>query len=62
VLKADPATAYIPVVALTAHAMDSDQQAAAEAGCVAFIAKPAEPSRVLELVRSILSPLPVLHG
>lgn len=61
-LKADPATAYIPVVALTAHAMESDQKAAADAGCIAFMAKPAEPSRVLELVRTILAPEPVLHG
>jgi CheY-like chemotaxis protein len=61
-LKADPTTAAIPVVALTAHAMESDERAAAEAGCVAFIAKPAEPSRILELVRSYLEPAPVLLG
>ena len=62
ILKSDPVTAYIPVVALTAHAMESDRVAAAAAGCVAFIAKPAEPSRVLELVRTILHAEPVLHG
>src|SRR5206468_3937931 len=32
-LKADPATAGIPVVALTAHTQDEDIAAAAEAGC-----------------------------
>jgi two-component system, cell cycle response regulator DivK len=57
-LKADPATAAIPMIALTAHAMREDRAAAAEAGCVAFLAKPAEPravaaevGRVLALVR-----------
>lgn len=53
-LKADPATADIPVVALTAHAMESDRQAAFDAGCDAYLAKPAEPSRVLEMVRSLM--------
>ena len=58
-LKSDPATASIPVLALTAHAMESDRRAAADAGCDAFLAKPAEPSRVLEMVRALLpTPLP----
>ena len=59
-LKADPVTAAIPVVALTAHAMERDRRAAAEAGCVGFIAKPAEPSRILELVRSLIAPIPLV--
>lgn len=54
-LKADPATAEIPVVALTAHAMESDRRAAADAGCDAYVAKPAEPSHVLEVVRSLVA-------
>jgi CheY-like chemotaxis protein len=58
-LKADPATAGIPVVALTAHALESDRRAAAEAGCDAFLAKPAEPSSVLALVRTLLETVPV---
>ena len=39
-LKADPRTAAIPVIALTAHAMKGDQEAAEEAGCDAYISKP----------------------
>ncbi len=39
-LKLDPATAAIPVVAMTAHAMMGDAEDAIAAGCVAYITKP----------------------
>jgi CheY-like chemotaxis protein len=39
-LKANPETAGIPVVALSAHARHEDRQAALAAGCVEYIAKP----------------------
>lgn len=39
-LKADPAYASIPVVAVTAHAMVSDRQLSLDAGCVGHITKP----------------------
>jgi two-component system cell cycle response regulator DivK len=42
-LKADPALRRIPIVALSASVMASDKDAAAEAGCVAFIEKPVLP-------------------
>jgi two-component system cell cycle response regulator DivK len=39
-LKRDPATAAIPVIALTAMAMKADQERSEVAGCSAYIAKP----------------------
>jgi two-component system, cell cycle response regulator DivK len=53
-LKADPQTASIPVVALTAHAMAEDRQRAVDAGCESYLAKPVEPRRVVEEVERLL--------
>jgi len=39
-LKQDPVTAAIPVIALTAMAMKADQKRSQMAGCDAYIAKP----------------------
>ena len=50
VLKSDPATAGIPVLALTAMAMKDDSEKARLAGCDAYIAKPV---RYLELYEKI---------
>ncbi|HYD52887.1 MAG TPA: response regulator [Gemmatimonadaceae bacterium] len=50
-LKADPRTAAIPIVALTAHALESDRVMALQVGCDGYIPKPAEPRLVLDEVR-----------
>ncbi|HET7231083.1 MAG TPA: response regulator [Longimicrobium sp.] len=53
-LKADPATARIPVIALTAHALAADRARAVEVGCDGYLAKPVEPRVVLQEVRRFL--------
>ena len=53
-LKADAATHSIPIIALTAHAMASDEQKAREAGCDDFDTKPIELPRLLEKIETLL--------
>ena len=45
----------IPIIALTAHAMASDEQKAKEAGCDDFDTKPVELSRLLEKIQAQLA-------
>lgn len=53
-IKATPATAKVPVLALTAHAMDADRQRALDAGCDDYDTKPVELPRLLEKIRALL--------
>ena len=54
ILKSDPETSAIPVVALTAHAMKADREKAAEIGCDGYLAKPVEPRLVVIEVERLL--------
>jgi CheY-like chemotaxis protein len=53
-LKADPATRNILIVALSAHALAAEGQRARSAGCDGFIAKPCLPSDLVEEVSRYL--------
>ena len=53
-LKADPTTASIPVVALTAQAMRGDEARAIAAGCDAYLAKPLDPRIFWNVLRRVL--------
>jgi len=54
-LKADERTKLIPIIALTAHAMQGDEQKAKEAGCDDYDVKPVELSRMLEKIQKQLN-------
>jgi two-component system cell cycle response regulator DivK len=53
-LKSDETTRHIPVIALTAHAMASDEQKARDAGCDDFDTKPIELPRLLGKIETLL--------
>jgi two-component system cell cycle response regulator DivK len=54
-LKQDPATAAIPIIALTAMAMKEDREKTREAGCDAYIAKPLRYQELYAAIDSLLA-------
>jgi two-component system cell cycle response regulator DivK len=53
-IKANPATAAIPVIAVTSYALSGDEAKALAAGCDAYVAKPFSPRDLLAKVRMFL--------
>jgi len=54
-LRADPATAWIPIVAVTAHAMAGDEARALASGCDDYLPKPIDEALLLVKVREWLA-------
>lgn len=55
-LKADPATAAIPVLALTSYAMRGDEEKALAAGCDGYLTKPLNTQVFRDTLRRFLTP------
>lgn len=53
-IKSDPETKHIPVVAVTARAMDPERERAYRSGCDHFIAKPFRLSEIREAIEKFL--------
>ncbi len=52
-LRADPATADTPIIAITSFALSGDDQRAREAGATAYLAKPYSPFALLSKIREL---------
>ena len=53
-IKADDQTRQIPIIAVTAHALDDDREKATQVGCDGYLAKPVAPRRVVEEVERFI--------
>ena len=57
-LRADPRTAGIPVVLVTAQAMRADRDRAAASGVDAYLTKPFDPAELVRVVRELAARVP----
>ncbi len=51
-IKADPRTAQVPILAVSAQVFSPAAENAIEAGCETFLPKPVDPDELLEHIRS----------
>ena len=54
ILRDDPFVSDIPIVAVTAHAMQGDAELAKKAGCAEYVTKPLKKSALLDTVGKLL--------
>jgi two-component system, cell cycle response regulator DivK len=53
-LRADPATAGIPIIVITSFALAGDEQKAKDAGAAGYLAKPYSPRELLQMIRNLV--------
>lgn len=54
-IRARPALAHVPIVAVTAYALNDENEAAIQMGCNEYLTKPFKPRQLLEVVDRLLS-------
>jgi len=54
-LKADPATRYLTIVGLSAHAMKGDEEIALKAGCDGYLTKPIDTRTFVATVKNFIA-------
>ena len=54
-IRARPALAKVPIVAVTAYALNDENEAAIQMGCNEYLTKPFKPRQLLEVVDRLLS-------
>jgi two-component system cell cycle response regulator DivK len=53
-IKADPALRSIPIVAVTSHALNGEEQTARAAGCDDYVQEPYSPRQLLAKIRQYM--------
>jgi two-component system cell cycle response regulator DivK len=53
-IKADPAMRSIPIIALTSHALNGEEQTARAAGCDDYVPEPYSPRHLLAKIRQCM--------
>jgi CheY-like chemotaxis protein len=53
-IRAQPAMSHVPIVAVTAYALNDENEAAMQIGCNEYLTKPFKPRQLLEVVDRLL--------
>src|SRR5262249_16849652 len=61
-LKKDAQTGHIPIIGMSAHALDSEREQATAAGCDGFDVKPIEFESLVAAIRRVVARLPCWRG
>ena len=53
-IRTNPETADIPIIALSAHAMEADKERALQAGCSAYLTKPVDERLLFKTIADLM--------